>query len=129
MTGQYPELQMFGSDWPTPDGTAMRDYIHVTDLAQGHIAAFAAARKMNLKENFRTFNLGSGSGFSVEEVASTMETVSMLPIPRRRVERRAGDVGTCVAVADRASEELKWTTQKSLTDACQDICRFLKMNT
>ncbi len=129
MTGQYPELQMFGSDWPTPDGTAIRDYIHVTDLAQGHIAAFSAARKMHLRENFRTFNLGSGSGFSVEEVASTMETVSKLPIPRRTVERRAGDVGTCVAVAERASEELNWRTQKSLTDACQDICRFLQLNT
>ena len=128
MTGQYPELQMFGSDWPTPDGTAIRDYIHVTDLAQGHIAALSAARKTHLRENFRTFNLGSGSGFSVEEVASTMEAVSKLPIPRKTVERRAGDVGTCVAVADRALEELNWRTQKSLTDACQDICKFLTLN-
>ena len=129
MTGQYPKLQMFGSDWPTPDGTAIRDYIHVTDLAQGHIAAFSAARQMQLQGNFRTFNLGTGTGYSVEEVASTMETVSKLPIPRRTVERRAGDVGTCVAVADRAQEELGWRTQKSLTDACQDMCRFLKINT
>ena len=128
MTGQYSELSMFGSDWPTPDGTAIRDYIHVTDLAQGHIAAFSKASKTGLKENFRTFNLGSGSGFSVEQVASTMEAVSNMPIPRKTVERRGGDVGTCVAVADRASEELNWRTQKTLADACEDICRFLKMN-
>jgi UDP-glucose 4-epimerase len=129
MTKQYPELQVFGSDWPTADGTAIRDYIHVTDLAQGHIAAFSAARRNRLRENFRTFNLGSGTGYSVEEVASTMEAVSHISIPRRRVDRRAGDVGTCVAVADRAYEELEWRTQKTLTDACEDICRFVKLNT
>lgn len=128
MTQQYPELQMFGSDWPTPDGTAIRDYIHVTDLAQGHIAAFSAARRRRLKGNFRTFNLGTGSGYSVEEVVSTMELVSNIFIPRRAVDRRAGDVGTCVAVADRAAEELDWRTKKSLTEACEDICRFLSMN-
>ena len=128
MTGQYPELSMFGSDWPTPDGTAIRDYIHVTDLAQGHIAAFSAARRKTLRENFRTFNLGTGTGYSVEEVASTMQKVSNLPIPRKHVERRPGDVGTCVAVADRATEELQWRTQKSLTEACEDMCRFLKIS-
>ena len=125
---QYEELQIFGNDWNTPDGTAIRDFIHVSDLARGHIAALAAAKDGNLKDNFRTFNPGTGSGCSVEEVASTMEEVSQLSIPRRPVERRAGDVGTCVAVADRASRELDWRTHKSLRDACIDICNFLKVN-
>jgi UDP-glucose 4-epimerase len=128
MTKQYEELQIFGDDWNTPDGTAIRDFIHVSDLARGHIAALSAAQASKLKSNFRTFNLGSGRGCSVEEVASTMEEVSQLSIPRRRVGRREGDVGTCVAVAQRASDELEWTTEKSLRDACVDICNFLKIH-
>ena len=128
MTGQYPELKVFGDDWNTTDGTAVRDFIHVTDLARGHIAAVATAQRECLKENFRTFNLGTGCGYSVEQVASTMEAVSGRPVPRRRVERRAGDVGSCVAVADRARNELGWQTEKSLYDACRDICNFLKVN-
>jgi UDP-glucose 4-epimerase len=128
MTGQYPELKIFGDDWNTTDGTAVRDFIHVTDLARGHIAALSAAQRECLQENFRTFNLGTGCGYSVEQVASTMETVSGRPVNRRRVERRAGDVGTCVAVADRAQVELGWQTEKSLNDACRDICNFLKVN-
>ena len=128
MNKEYPELQVFGDDWNTPDGTAIRDYIHVSDLARGHIAALSAAQEGKLKNNFRTFNLGSGTGCSVEEVASTMEEVSQLPISRRRVKRRLGDVGTCVAVADRAAAELDWKTEKSLRDACVDVCNFLKIN-
>jgi UDP-glucose 4-epimerase len=128
MTGQYTELKVFGDDWATPDGTAVRDFIHVTDLARGHIAAVTAASRESLKENFRTFNLGTGCGYSVEQVASTMETVSGRPVPRTKVARRAGDVGSCVAVADRAHNELGWKTEKSLYDACRDICNFLKVN-
>ncbi|KPI45921.1 UDP-glucose 4-epimerase [Cyphellophora attinorum] len=128
MTGEYAELKVFGDDWNTPDGTAIRDFIHVTDLARGHIAALSTAQGECLKENFRTFNLGTGTGYSVEQVASTMETVSGRPVNRRKVERRAGDVGTCVAVADRARVELGWETQKSLNDACRDICNFLELN-
>lgn len=128
MTGEYAELKVFGDDWNTPDGTAIRDFIHVTDLARGHIAALSTAQGDCLKENFRTFNLGTGCGYSVEQVASTMEIVSGRPINRRKVERRAGDVGTCVAVADRARVELGWETEKSLDDACRDICNFLERN-
>lgn len=128
MTGQYAELKIFGDDWNTADGTAVRDFIHVTDLARGHIAALSTAQRQCLKENFRAFNLGTGCGYSVEQVASTMEAVSGRPVTRRRVERRAGDVGTCVAVADRARIELGWETEKSLNDACRDICNFLTVN-
>ena len=128
MTGQYAELQMFGTDWETSDGTAVRDFIHVTDLARGHIAALSTANEGKLSENFRTFNLGTGSGHSVLEVVNTMETVIERPIPRKAAPRRAGDVGSCVAVADRSRDELQWKTEKSLKDACQDICTFLNVS-
>lgn len=125
MIGQYSELSVFGSDWNTPDGTAIRDFIHVTDLARGHIAAVDAP-KAEGAPNFRTFNLGTGSGHSVAEIVSTMEAVAKVSIPRKMVGRRAGDVGSCVAVADRARTELKWKTEKSLADACTDICTYLE---
>lgn len=128
MTGQYPELQMFGTDWETTDGTAVRDFIHVTDLARGHIAALSTANEGKLKENFRTFNLGTGSGHSVLEVVNTMEAVISRPISKKAAQRRAGDVGSCVAVADRSREELQWKTEKFLKDACQDICTFLDVS-
>lgn len=128
MTGQYAELQMFGTDWETEDGTAVRDFIHVTDLARGHIAALSTANEGKLTENFRTFNLGTGSGHSVMEVVSTMEAVSTKSIPRRAADRRVGDVGSCVAVVDRSREELEWKTEKSLRDACADICNFLDIS-
>lgn len=128
MTGDYPELKMFGTDWETEDGTAIRDFIHVTDLARGHIAALGTANDGRLSENFRTFNLGTGSGHSVLEVVNTMEAVSSKLIPRQAADRRAGDVGSCVAVVDRSQQELQWKTEKSLKDACEDICNFLDVS-
>ncbi|KAJ5116373.1 hypothetical protein N7456_000721 [Penicillium angulare] len=127
-TGQYAELSIFGTDWDTEDGTAVRDFIHVTDLARGHIAALKASTEGQLTENFRTFNLGTGSGHSVLEVANTMEAVTSKAIPRRAADRRAGDVGSCVAVVDRSQDELQWKTEKSLKDACEDICNFLDVS-
>ncbi|PWY70325.1 UDP-glucose 4-epimerase [Aspergillus sclerotioniger CBS 115572] len=128
MTGQYKELQMFGTDWDTEDGTAVRDFIHVTDLARGHIAALNTANGGKLVENFRTFNLGTGRGHSVMEVVNTMEAVSSKPIPRKAAGRRAGDVGSCVAVASRSSDELEWKTEKTLKDACMSLCNFLSVS-
>ncbi|KAJ5965941.1 UDP-glucose 4-epimerase 5 [Penicillium waksmanii] len=128
MTGEYTQLQMFGSDWDTVDGTAVRDFIHVTDLARGHIAALSTANEGRLIENFRTFNLGTGCGNSVLDVVTTMEAVSSKPIARKEADRRPGDVGYCVAVADRSREELKWQTEKSLKNACEDICNFLHVS-
>ncbi|KAL4897626.1 hypothetical protein BDV59DRAFT_168117 [Aspergillus ambiguus] len=128
MTGQYKELQMFGTDWDTEDGTAVRDFIHVTDLARGHIAALGAANEGKLVENFRTFNLGTGHGHSVQEVVETMESVSSKHIPRMAAPRRAGDVGSCVAVATRSQEELQWKTEKTLKDACVSLCNFLDVS-
>lgn len=128
LTGQYKELQIFGTDWETEDGTAIRDFIHVTDLARGHIAALNAANDGRLRDNFRTFNLGVGRGHSVMEVVNAMEEVSSEHIPIKATGRRPGDVGSCVAVATRSHEELHWKTEKTLKDACLDICRFLKVS-
>jgi UDP-glucose 4-epimerase len=128
MTGQYAELRIYGTDWDTEDGTAVRDFIHVTDLAQGHIAALNAAIERKLDENFRTFNLGTGCGHSVLDVVNAMEQASSRPIPRITAERRAGDVGSCVAAVDRSRQELQWKTEKSLEDACADICKFLELS-
>lgn len=124
MLGQLEELSVFGSDWNTPDGTAVRDFIHVTDLARGHIAALSTTIGTG-SAGFRAYNLGTGSGHSVIEIVSTMESVSKIPISKRMVGRRPGDVGSCVAAADRAARELNWKTKKSLKDACTDICNFL----
>jgi UDP-glucose 4-epimerase len=127
MTGQWEELSVFGDDWETADGTAVRDFIHVSDLARGHIAALRPSQT-GTKTSFRTFNLGTGRGVSVGEIVDTMESVSQRPIARKIVGRRPGDVGSCVAVADRAAAELGWKTEKSLRDACEDICNYLAVN-
>lgn len=128
MTGEYKELQMFGTDWETEDGTAVRDFIHVTDLARGHIAALDVANERKLAENFRAFNLGTGRGHSVMEVIDTMESVSSKRIPVKAAPRRPGDVGSCVAVATRSQQELQWKTEKTLADACGSLCKFLEIS-
>ncbi|GAD97214.1 UDP-GAL-4-epimerase [Paecilomyces variotii No. 5] len=128
MTGQSDKLHMFGTDWNTEDGTAIRDFIHVTDLARGHIAALNTASEGKLRDNFRTFNLGTGHGHSVLEVVSAMENVSSKRIPRAAASRRQGDVGSCVARAIRSHNELAWETKKTIVDACRDICNFLEVS-
>jgi UDP-glucose 4-epimerase len=124
LTGAKDQLEVFGTDWDTPDGTAVRDFIHVTDLAKGHIAALAAAAKGNIKEPFRTYNLGTGTGHTVREVVDSIQKASSQTIPVVEVGRRAGDVGSCVAAVDRASTELEWKTEKSLDDCTRDVWNF-----
>jgi UDP-glucose 4-epimerase len=128
LTGQSPVLDVFGTDYPTPDGTAIRDFIHVTDLARGHIAALAAASDGRVPHGFRTYNLGSGKGHSVLDVVDAIEAVSSTKIPTRTVERRDGDVGICVAMPIRAELELDWRTEKSLETCCKDIYNFLEQS-
>jgi UDP-glucose 4-epimerase len=96
---------MFCTDWDTPDGTAIRDFMHVTDLARGHIAALWTASDGKLQENFRTFNLGTGRGHAVMEVVTAMESVLGKPIARKAVGRGVGDVSSCVAMV---GQELAW---------------------
>ncbi|RAL10680.1 udp-glucose 4-epimerase [Aspergillus homomorphus CBS 101889] len=126
LTGELLELSIYGDDWTTPDGTAIRDFIHVSDVARGHIAALTAAQEGRVVESFRTFNLGTGCGHSVAEVVAAMETVSQRAIPRRTAGRRPGDVESCVAIADRAAVELGWKAERSLQDACHDLWRHLR---
>ncbi|KAL2832336.1 hypothetical protein BJY01DRAFT_101473 [Aspergillus pseudoustus] len=127
LTGRAPELSIYGTDWDTTDGTAVRDFIHVSDLARGHGAALAAAQDGRIRGTFRTFNLGTGSGHSVDEVVRTLEEVTQRGIPTRAVGRRDGDVGSCVAMADRAVVELGWKTERSLRDACVDLWNYLSL--
>ncbi|EMC94382.1 hypothetical protein BAUCODRAFT_111219 [Baudoinia panamericana UAMH 10762] len=128
LSGERPALDIFGTDWDTRDGTAVRDYIHVVDLARGHLAALAAAGGRPSELAFRAYNLGTGSGSTVAEVVSCMEKAACRSIPVRRTGRRTGDVGFCVAATDRAMRELNWKTQLSLDDCAADTWRCLRLS-
>ena len=116
--GRRPQLQVYGGDWPTPDGSGVRDYIHVMDLAEGHKAAL----EVLLEEDpqLLTLNLGSGQGHSVLEVAAAFEAASGRPVPLQIVDRRPGDAAITVADPSRAAERLGWRTRRTLADMCRD---------
>ena len=128
LQGDLPVLKIFGTDYNTKDGTGVRDFIHVTDLAMGHLAAIATATSNSLYTRFRSFNLGSGMGHSVLELVDTMEQVSMRGIELHFTERRNGDVAMSIAQPTRAERELNWRTQRSLLDSCRDAWNFLNKN-
>lgn len=123
--GRRPALQVFGGDWPTSDGTGVRDYIHVVDLARGHLAALG--RLLSQPEVF-TVNLGTGTGCSVLEVVRAFEHASGRPVPYRIVERRAGDVALCYADPRRAERLLGWRAQHDLNRMCADAWRWQQAN-
>lgn len=125
MTGARPELEVYGSNWETRDGTAIRDFIHVVDLAQGHIAAVKAACALNRADPFRSYNLGSGNGMTVAEVIASFEKASGRKVPAKMAPRREGDVGSCVAATLRAEKELGWTTKKTVDDCTRDLSHAL----
>lgn len=127
LTGERPALDVFGTDWDTKDGTAVRDYIHVVDLARGHLAALAAAEKRPEELAFRAYNLGTGCGSTVAEVVSCMERAAGRKIKTNLAPRRVGDVGFCVAATGRAERELGWKTQLSLDDCAKDTWRCLML--
>ncbi|GAY18931.1 UDP-glucose 4-epimerase GalE [Mycobacterium sp. shizuoka-1] len=110
--GKRSEILVFGTDWPTPDGTCIRDYIHVRDLADAHLLALQGARP----GEHRIYNLGNGTGFSVREVIACCERVTGGPIAARYVERRAGDPAVLIASSERAVTELGWRPQHSSID-------------
>jgi UDP-glucose 4-epimerase len=112
VTGQRPEILVFGTDWPTPDGTAIRDYIHVRDLADAHLLALQTSRP----GEHRIYNLGNGTGFSVREVIACCERVTGGPIAARDVERRAGDPAVLIASSEKAVTELGWQPQHTSID-------------
>jgi UDP-glucose 4-epimerase len=115
--GRQKELQIFGGDYPTPDGTGVRDYIHVVDLACGHIAALDWLQQ---RRGVHTFNLGTGRGNSVLEVVRAFEAVTGKHIPYRIVDRRPGDIAQCYADPSRAERELGWKAQRGIAEMCKD---------
>ncbi|PQE08167.1 UDP-glucose 4-epimerase protein [Rutstroemia sp. NJR-2017a BVV2] len=122
LTGALSSLSVYGSDYDTVDGTAVRDYIHVTDLARGHLAALSNGPS----GGFRVYNLGTGRGYSVLEVVTAMEHATRKAVPVKIVGRRGGDVGKCVALSSKAEMELRWKTDKTLAMCCGDLWRFLE---
>ena len=119
--GIRPYLSVFGNDYPTPDGTGVRDYIHVQDLAQGHVAAYRYILGHNGCE---AFNLGTGEGHSVLELVHTFERVNGLKIPYEIAPRRAGDIAMYYAAPDKAAAVLGWRACKTLEDMCRDAWRW-----
>ena len=122
LAGHLPVLNIYGNDYETPDGTAIRDFIHVTDLAKGHLAALHSKESWG----FRVYNLGSGRGYSVLEVVAAMERVSQMRIPTQLVDRRQGDVGSCVARIEKAERDLRWKPETTLEIACRDVWKFFE---
>ena len=116
--GRRPELQVFGADWPTPDGSGVRDYIHVMDLADGHRAALHTL--LSEPPQLLTLNLGSGQGHSVLELVQAFEAASGRAVPYRVVARRPGDAACTVANPELAAQRLGWRTQRSLNDICRN---------
>ena len=123
--GKLPRLSVFGDDYDTPDGTGVRDYIHVVDLALGHIKALD---KIKETEGVGIYNLGTGTGYSVLDLVHNFQDANGVEIPYVIVDRRPGDVATCYADATKAKEELGWTAQKTLADMCRDSWNWQKNN-
>lgn len=117
--GELKELRVFGDDYDTVDGTGVRDYIHVMDLAEGHVAAL---KKMS--GGVSVYNLGTGRGTSVLELVTAFERVNGIKIPYKITPRRAGDIATCYAETKKAEQELGWKARRSVEDMCRDSWRF-----
>ncbi len=123
--GKLEKLSVFGNDYPTPDGTGVRDYIHVTDLAKGHVAAVDYASK---HLGVEIFNLGTGNGYSVLDVVNTLQRVSGVSIPYVITSRREGDIAICYASPEKAMRELGWSAENTLEDMCRDSWNAIKNN-
>jgi UDP-glucose 4-epimerase len=123
--GRLPELSVFGGDYDTLDGTGMRDYIHVVDLAQGHLAAL---RRLEADPGLVTYNLGTGRGYSVLEMVKAFEAACGKPLPHRIVARRPGDIGTCYADPVKARAELGWEAKLGIAEMCADAWRWQTQN-
>ncbi len=124
--GKLPKLRVFGSDYPTCDGTGVRDYIHVVDLAIGHVAAIE--RLAGHPGEMVTVNLGTGNGYSVLEMVKAFEEASGRPVPYEIVERRPGDVAACYADPSHAFEILGWKAERGLRQMCEDAWRWQSQN-
>ena len=123
--GELPRLNVFGDDYPTKDGTGVRDYIHVVDLAKGHVCALNKLLKDN---GVHIYNLGTGNGFSVLELVKTFIEVNGVDVPYVISPRRDGDIAACYADASKAKKELGWSAEKTVVDMCRDSWNFIKAN-
>lgn len=123
--GKLNQLSVFGGDYPTVDGTGVRDYIHVVDLAKGHLCAL---KHLHAIDGCVAYNLGTGTGHSVLQVVRTFEKISGKKIPFKIVARRNGDIPICYADAGKAEKELKWKTERTLDEMCLDMWRWQSSN-
>lgn len=123
--GKLPQLSVYGNDYDTPDGTGVRDYIHVVDLAVGHVKAL---KKIEEKAGLKIYNLGTGKGYSVLDIVKNFEEATGVKIPYVIKGRRAGDIAACYADASLAKEELGWEAQNGIREMCEDSWRWQKNN-
>lgn len=123
--GKLPQLYIYGDDYDTPDGTGVRDYIHVVDLALGHVKAVDYALKHTGVE---AFNLGTGKGYSVLDLVKAFKTANGVDVPYRIVSRRAGDLATCYSDPSKAAMLLGWKAKKGIVDMCRDSWRWQSKN-
>lgn len=123
--GELECLGVFGDDYDTPDGTGVRDYIHVVDLAKGHVKAL---KKLIDEPQVYTYNLGTGHGYSVLDIVKAYEKANNVPVPYVIKPRRAGDIATCYADPKKAKDELGWVAEKTLEDMCHDSYNFMMKN-
>jgi UDP-glucose 4-epimerase len=123
--GKLPELRVFGDDYDTPDGTGVRDYIHVVDLANGHVKAL---KKIEEKAGLKIYNLGTGVGYSVLDIVKNFEDATGIAIPYTVGPRRPGDIATCYAGVDKARIELGWEAKYGIKEMCADAWRWQSMN-
>ena len=123
--GKLPQLGVFGNDYDTPDGTGVRDYIHVVDLAIGHVKAL---KKIEENAGLKVYNLGTGVGYSVLDIVKNFEKATGVEIPYVIKERRAGDIATCYSDATKAKEELDWVAERGIREMCEDSWRWQSNN-
>ncbi len=123
-SGELEQLSIFGNDYNTPDGTGVRDYIHVVDLAKGHIKALEKLEKEG--KGIFVYNLGTGTGYSVLDMVKAFEEATEQKVNYKIAERRPGDIATCYSDPTKAKEELGWETSKTLKDMCKDSWRYIQ---
>ncbi len=126
--GKLPELAVFGNDYFTPDGTGVRDYIHVVDLAEGHLCALRALDALQTRTGAHVWNLGTGQGYSVLDMVRAFEAASGKLVPYRVSQRRPGDIATCYADPAKAERELGWKARRGLDEMMRDAWRWQSMN-
>ena len=123
-TGKLPFVRVMGNDYPTPDGTGVRDYIHVVDLALGHIKALEKMQSSGV----HVFNLGTGKGYSVLDVIHAFERACGKPIPYQIVARRPGDIASCFADCTKANKQLDWQAHLGIDEMCQSLWNWQSKN-